>query len=367
MALPSPIRATTGRSGSASCTPIAAGRPQPIPPPRSPKKLCGSSLRTSVRSPPLEEIDSSTTTASGGSASATALIAASDVIGVRCASARARARSSSTCRVLGRADRLEPLARLPAPGGGHPRLERREEIGERRLRVAEDRHAGRVVLSELPGIGVEVDHLEAGRHRIDVGRERQRQEVAADREQDVDLRQHLAHRGRQPERTPPGTAGATTGTTPCSPRPRRRPARREPPPPRRARRGRRCRPRRPRPGSTGAPRAPASRRPPPPPRGRRGSAAPRASARPARRRPPPGGRPPAATGRPGPVGGASAVFAARWTSRGRSSSRRTSADHFTNGRAIGGRSAQRIGSVTLKLWSCWPAVTRSGAPAFWAS
>ena len=100
MALPSPIRATTGRSGSASCTPIAAGRPQPIPPPRSPKKLCGSSLRTSVRSPPLEEIDSSTTTASGGSASAMALIAASDVIGTRSASLRARARSSSMCRVL---------------------------------------------------------------------------------------------------------------------------------------------------------------------------------------------------------------------------------------------------------------------------
>ena len=69
----------------------------------------------------------------------------------------------------------------------------------------------------------------------------------------------------------------------------------------------------------------------------------------------------------GPVGGASAVFAARWTRRGRSSRRRTSADHFTNGRAIGGRSAHRIGSVTLKVWSCCPAVTRSGAAAFCAS
>ena len=23
--------------------------------------------------------------------------------------------------------------------------------------------------------------------------------------------------------------------------------------------------------------------------------------------------------------------------------------------------------MTLNVWSCWPAVTRSGAPAFWAS
>ena len=62
----------------------------------------------------------------------------------------------------------------------------------------------------------------------------------------------------------------------------------------------------------------------------------------------------------GPVGGASAVLAARCTSRGRSARRCTSVDHFTSGRAIVGRSAHRIGSVALKLWSCWPAVTRIG-------
>jgi hypothetical protein len=48
---PSPISATTGRSGSASFTPIAAGRPQPMPPPRMPKKLCGSSLFRNRRKP----------------------------------------------------------------------------------------------------------------------------------------------------------------------------------------------------------------------------------------------------------------------------------------------------------------------------
>ncbi len=48
----------------------------------------------------------------------------------------------------------------------------------------------------------------------------------------------------------------------------------------------------------------------------------------------------------GPVGGASAVLAARWTRRGRSARRRTSAAHLTKGRAISGSSAQRIGSVS---------------------
>ena len=57
MALPSPISATTGRSGSASLTPIAAGRPQPMPPPRRPKKLCGSSLLMSWRMPGAEDSD----------------------------------------------------------------------------------------------------------------------------------------------------------------------------------------------------------------------------------------------------------------------------------------------------------------------
>ena len=49
----------------------------------------------------------------------------------------------------------------------------------------------------------------------------------------------------------------------------------------------------------------------------------------------------------GPLGCENAVFTARCTMRGRSSSRRASVDHFTSGAAIGGRSDQRIGSVTL--------------------
>ena len=46
----------------------------------------------------------------------------------------------------------------------------------------------------------------------------------------------------------------------------------------------------------------------------------------------------------GPVGGASAVLAARCTSFGRSLSRSTCAENFTNGLASVGRSADRIGS-----------------------
>ena len=53
--------------------------------------------------------------------------------------------------------------------------------------------------------------------------------------------------------------------------------------------------------------------------------------------------------------------------RGRSSSRRASVAHFTKGVATGGRSDQRIGSVTVKDWSCWPAVSSSGEWALYAS
>ncbi len=47
----------------------------------------------------------------------------------------------------------------------------------------------------------------------------------------------------------------------------------------------------------------------------------------------------------GPVGCAIAVLTARRTARGRSSSRVISCDHFTYGRATGGRSDHRMGSV----------------------
>ena len=72
IALPSPTSARTGRSGSASFTPSAAGRPQPMPPPRRPKKLFGSAQRKKVRTPADEETASSTTTTSAGACRASA-------------------------------------------------------------------------------------------------------------------------------------------------------------------------------------------------------------------------------------------------------------------------------------------------------
>ena len=60
--LPSPTSATTGRFGRASFTPSAAGSPQPMPPPRSPKKLLESAHLKKWRMPCEDEIASSTMT-----------------------------------------------------------------------------------------------------------------------------------------------------------------------------------------------------------------------------------------------------------------------------------------------------------------
>ena len=95
MALPSPTSATTGRSGSAILAPIAAGSPQPMPPPRRPKKLCSSSLLIIERTPGAEERISSITTASFGSMAPIASSSASGCTGVLPAMARALARNAS--------------------------------------------------------------------------------------------------------------------------------------------------------------------------------------------------------------------------------------------------------------------------------
>ena len=124
------------------------------------------------------------------------------MIGVRCASARARVLSSSTWRLLGGAVGEKPLARLLAPRGGHARLDRRQDLRKRRLGIAQDRHAGRVVLSELPRIDVKVDHFEAGRHRIDVEGQRQGQEIPAHREQHVCVQEELPDGRRHPGERP---------------------------------------------------------------------------------------------------------------------------------------------------------------------
>ena len=60
--------------------------------------------------------------------------------------------------------------------------------------VAENGDGGRIVLAELPGVDVEMHELDAW-HGVHVGRKRQREQVATDREQHVVLIEHLAHVG----------------------------------------------------------------------------------------------------------------------------------------------------------------------------
>src|SRR5262249_56216125 len=81
IALPSPTSATTGRLGSASLTPSAAGRPQPMPPPRRLKNDFASAQRKKLRIPADDEIASSTTTTSSGTTCHTASTSASGGIG----------------------------------------------------------------------------------------------------------------------------------------------------------------------------------------------------------------------------------------------------------------------------------------------
>ena len=95
IALPSPTSATTGRCGSASFTPSAAGSPQPMPPPRMPKKPLASAHRKKWRTPCEDEMDSSTITASAGTCFATSCTSVSGAIGTRAASASARRASSA--------------------------------------------------------------------------------------------------------------------------------------------------------------------------------------------------------------------------------------------------------------------------------
>ena len=116
MALPSPTRATTGRFGSASFTPSAAGRPQPMPPPRRLKNDFASAHRKKLRMPADEEIASSTTTTSSGTTCETACTRASGPIGDFLASSPARRARSSRSRAClpARASRRLPASLWPA-------------------------------------------------------------------------------------------------------------------------------------------------------------------------------------------------------------------------------------------------------------
>jgi len=71
-----------------------------------------------------------------------------------------------------------------ADGGG--------DVGQGRLRIAEDADLRRIVLADLPGVGVDMNELQARRNRLDLGRQRPGEHVAADREQQVVAVEHLA-------------------------------------------------------------------------------------------------------------------------------------------------------------------------------
>src|SRR5207244_648317 len=129
MALPSPTSATTGREGWASLIPSAAGSPQPMPPPRRPKKPLASRARL------------------GG----------------------------------------------PGRAGREPLAYRLRELGQRGLGIAQNGDLGRIVLADLPRVRVHVDQGHALGHGLDVRREGEREDVAAHGEDQVVLHQELAN------------------------------------------------------------------------------------------------------------------------------------------------------------------------------
>ena len=97
-------------------------------------------------------------------------------------------------RLLRDAQPLHPRAHLLGLGRTQAPPQRLHQLGQRRLRVALDRHLRRVVLADLPRVEVEVDERQAFRHRLHVGRQREGEEVAAHREQQVVLHEELADR-----------------------------------------------------------------------------------------------------------------------------------------------------------------------------
>ncbi len=165
-----------------------------MPPPRRPKKLCSSSLVISERAPGAEEN----------------LLDHHGVFRQHRAD-RFEERERRHRRLAGKrtglgAERLAVFfVRLgdglqPRRGGalgarGHARADCRGNLGQRRLGVAEDCDLRRIVLADLPRIGVEMDERQARRPRIDGRRQRPGEQIAADGEQHIVLVEHLAHAG----------------------------------------------------------------------------------------------------------------------------------------------------------------------------
>src|ERR1700745_3591426 len=120
----------------------------------------------SWRMPGADESASSMTPASFGNVSPMACSSASGCTGVAFASARAlaaRASRSAAIAFVAAANRSRAACAAGqafAHGGG--------DVRQRGLRIAEDGDRRRIVLAELPGIDVEMNELDRGRHRVDV-------------------------------------------------------------------------------------------------------------------------------------------------------------------------------------------------------
>ena len=87
----------------------------------------------------------------------------------------------------------------PSVSTGRTGLQHRfGQFRQRDLGLAQDGDLLRIVLRQFPRIGVQMDDREVLRHRLDLAGQRQGEQVGADRDQQVVLRQHATDRLRQP-------------------------------------------------------------------------------------------------------------------------------------------------------------------------
>ena len=94
--------------------------------------------------------------------------------------------------------RVAALRRVLVPGLARVAAHRLAQLGQRRLRIALDGDGGRIVLADLPRVDVEMHDVQPVRHRIDVRRQREREEVAAHGEQQVVAHEQALDAGAQP-------------------------------------------------------------------------------------------------------------------------------------------------------------------------
>ena len=93
---------------------------------------------------------------------------------------------------------LQPFRHLHRIRAGARTQQRLRHFRKRGLGVTKNRHLRRIVLAQFPGVGVEMYGRNPFRHGIDIIRQRQREQIGADRDQQIVLIQQAADRRRQP-------------------------------------------------------------------------------------------------------------------------------------------------------------------------